>query len=1330
MFHRASIFLRIMGLVAMPGILSLDAAAQPGSSVSHQRVMTWSAADGTTHPVLSPDQWETRRNQILSGFQEATGHLPSRDPIPDWAPRISEDVVVDGVRRITMTIVVEPGDRLPLDLYLPSTMTATVDSSHLFSGTFDPRLPTMVALHPTGSEGKRIVGGEGGRPGRQYGLELAQRGYVTICPDYPSFGDYDYDFGSDRYDSGTMKGIFNHMRCVDFLSALPFVDASRIGVIGHSLGGHNAMFLGMFDERIKVIVSSCGWTPFHDYYGGDIKGWTSERYMPRLRDVYDLDPDKVPFDFHEIVAALAPRTFVSVSPMHDSNFDVAGVRKAIPEANKVYSLLDADGELILLTPDCQHDFPTDMRLQSYAIIDRVLHHTPQQEIASDYKSELPRIAPLAPSETLNSFQVADGFEMQLTAAEPLVTDPVAMSFDADGRLYVVEMKDYSEQADDSLGQIRVLTDENGDGAYDSSVIFAATLSWPTAITCWDGGVFVGAAPDIIYLKDTDGDGKADQRDVVFTGFGRSNVQGLLNSFQWGPDNRIHGATSSAAGTVRCISKPDQPAVNLRSRDFSFDPRLLDLRPESGGAQHGACFDDWGNRFVCSNSDHAQAIIYDDGYLGRTAGVIAAPFRASIAVDGGQAEVFRISPVEPWRIVRTRLRLAGMVRGPVEGGGRAAGYFTGSTGITVYRGDAWPESMKGMLIVGDVGSNIIHRKRVESNGVSWSAHRIDDGFELVASSDNWFRPVQFANAPDGCLHVIDMYREVIEHPASLPPEIKPHLDLTSGRDRGRLYRICPTGFEGRKFTPLSKLTTAQLIDMLDHGNGWHRDTAQRLLFERQDTAAAATVKAKLTQDSSAVGWLHLLSVIDGWGALTESEVLKALQHEHPRVRERGVQLAERYPTSADVASRTAKLVQDDDARVRLQVALSLGNFPVDIRHDALVQLLQTDGADRWIRAAVFSSLGTDVFATWRRLINQDAVVGQIAVRELTALAARNASNDELATMADTVAQHSTAGSVQREILASIFGAQSKARRHVAFQKLLNDLISAAREDLSDSDASAQTRTNAVQNLSFSTFADDGERLLELLRSHEPPKTQLAVLSTLAKFSDPAIADALVDRWSSLSPSLRQASSQTLLSRVPWTMTLLQALTDGRLTAGTLSTSDLQRLADHPDKTLAALARSIVDATPVSSREQVIHDYKSALSLSGDFARGELAFRKHCSTCHRMRNIGFEVGPNLETLRNRGAETIVTNVLDPNREVNPAWRDYLVVTNEGTVLNGVIMAETATTLTLRRAEAKETTLLRTDIETMRDTGRSLMPEGLEKDVTPQTLADIITWIMTTD
>ena len=1310
-----------------------DENATATAEIRHSDLSVYRADDGTLKPIRTTDDWELRRQQIIAGAQAAMGAMPTLENLPAFDVQLTEDVRIGEVRRLTLTIAVEGSDRLPLDLYLPESLADMVDVKDLVNAGSPSKLAAVVALHPTGAAGKRIVAGEGGKSGRQYGLELALRGYVVIAPDYPSFGQYDkYDFEHDKYVSGTMKGIFNHRRCVDFLSALPFVDADRIGVIGHSLGGHNAIFLGAFDERVKVIVSSCGWCPFHDYYSGDIKGWTSDRYMPRLRDVYELNPDKVPFDFYELIATLAPRTFVSVSPVRDANFDVNGVRKAIPVAGSIYSLFKAREELMLLTPDCEHNFPTDMRLQAYNVIDRVLKHTPN-DFEPDFAGELPRIPARSPAEAMASFQVIDGFEMQQTAAEPLLTDPVAMSFDADGRLFVAEMNDYSEQATEHLGRVRMLEDSDGDGRFDQSHVFATGLSWPTAIICANGGVFVAAAPDVFFLKDSDGDMKADVNEVVFTGFERSNVQGLINSFHWGPDNRIYGSASTVGGSISSSKHPDRAALQCRGRDFSFDSNTLELRAETGGGQHGMCFDDWGHRFVSANSDHAQMIVYRDQYLARSPLPSAAPARVSIAVDGGQAPVFRISPVEPWRIVRTRLRASGLSKGIVEGGGRPAGYFTGATGITIYRGDVWPADTKGLAIVGDVGSNIVHRKKLTAEGVIWTANRMDEGRELVASEDIWFRPVQFANAPDGCLQVLDMYREVIEHPASLPPEIKKHLDLTSGRDRGRLYRIAPTGWKPRPVPQLSKATTAELVALLEHPNAWHRDTASRLIFERQDASAADGIRQLLRNSTSGLGRFHAIGSLEGLHALTADDVIVGLRDSVAGVRERAVLASESFATSVDVLTALAAMTDDENARVKMQLAFSVGEFPSSaMRQDALQKLLAKSGQDRWIRTAVFTSLGTEASAAFESLATmRDAVpaVASVALTELADLVARRTSDDAgWVKIAAVIAARRDDPAMQVKLLQAVFAGNKAAQSSSSFEQLTAELLESARTNAVDGKLSDEQRAAALSTFSLSSFAKDGELLLGSLESVQPPTVQEAALATLLRFSDEQVALQLLDRWAGLSPKLAEHVREGLLGRTSWAVLLLDAMSGGRLPAATLSPSDLQRLASVPDDAVRSRAIRLLETMTSSTREDVLRSYQVALTLKPDRDKGAALFKQHCSGCHQIGKVGFQVGPNLATMKNRGPEAILTNVLDPNREVNPAWRDYIAVTTDGQTHNGVLIAESASVLTFRRAEAKETSVLRSDIEALRDTGRSLMPEGLEKNLDTQSMADLIAWLMT--
>ena len=467
--------------------------------------------------------------------------------------------------------------------------------------------------------------------------------------------------------------------------------------------------------------------------------------------------------------------------------------------------------------------------------------TPSEpEVSAD---EFPRLPATEPADALATFEIAPGFDLTLAAHEPAVTDPIAMTFDEKGRAYVLEMRGYSERRDDAICRVRLLADEDQDGVFEKNVIFKDKLKWPTAILCYKGGVFVGATPDLFYFKDTDGDGVCDEEKTVFTGFGegnlRLNMQALFNSLRWGPDNRIWGQTAGNGGTVTKPGDPGFEPVAVRGVDFSFDPEKLDFRQENGTAQYGMSFDSLGRRFVCSNSRHLIWVAYER-HQAKTNPWFSLPSPlVDIPDDGAAAPVYRISPDEPWRIVRTRWRVAGVVKGVVEGGGRVSGYFTSATGVHLYWGDAFAAEFRDNAFIGDVGSNLVHRKIVKA--VDESVQPLGtrpvagEKTEFLRSRDNWFRPTSFSTGPDGCLYVTDMYREVIEHPWSIPETIKKHLDLNSGNDRGRIYRVAPKGFKSPSIPDLGALSDDELVALTDHPNDWHRTTARRLLYERGKAA---------------------------------------------------------------------------------------------------------------------------------------------------------------------------------------------------------------------------------------------------------------------------------------------------------------------------------------------------------------------------------------------------------------------------------------------------------------------------------------------------------------
>ncbi len=990
----------------------------------------------------------------------------------------------------------------------------------------------------------------------------------------------------------------------------------------------------------------------------------------------------------------------------------------------------------------------------------------QEPSKKSFADELPRTPANEPREAMATIQVKDGYELELAAAEPLVRDPVAMSFDENGRLYVVEMCDYSEQDKEFLGNVRVLEDADNDGRFEKSTLFAHHLSWPTGVLCYDGGVFIAAAPDIWYCKDTDGDGQADVQTKVFTGFGRQNVQGLLNSFCWGLDNRIYCQTSSSGAKVLTPSAPERNAVVLNGRDFSFDPKTLELRPESGGGQHGMSFDDWGRRFACQNSDHLQLHLYADRYASAKNNVPLPPSRQSIAVDGPQASVYRISPVEPWRTVRTRLRVNNQVSGPVEGGGRSSGYFTSATGITIYRGNAFPE-MHGFAFVGDVGSNIVHRKKLTELGTSMVGERIDKESEFIASSDIWFRPVQFANAPDGTLYIADLYREVIEHPKSLPEEIKQHLDLTSGRDRGRVYRVVPANFKRPPKPQLRDATLQQLISTLEHTNGWHRDTASRLLYERlvvhgnqdhgnQDSVGKAVEELSRFAKSSLspVGRVHALGVLASLRA-GQGGAENALDDPNPRVREWAIRWSEDAEQSPQTTEKLLALANDSDPSVRLQLGLSLSRFqlPERARVAIAIRLLALSQDDKWLYASSLNAIGSNAIAALEVLrAGQGGQVGNgdanpngagqggklRTVWQAIAKLAGNQSTFHELELLDKQIGIMPMNEPRRQLCIGLINAlQSRfndaATRESKFTKMPNllsertQLVREARVRCLDDAVSPEQKIEAIELLRWEQLDDDIPMLAGLLDQRLSQPVQEAATRALMQYQSPEVAQRILAVWPGLSPRLRLSASDVLLSRTSWIEAMLQRAGQGSFLLTDLDPARLANLRNHKDPKIKQEVAVAMKSSNIGNRQEVLQRYQMSLSITGDKGRGKLIFAKSCSACHKLEGVGYELAPNIASYKFRGAEAILQNVIEPNREVNPQYVNYTVLTNDERIVTGMISNESETSVTLLRGENVVEVVARADIAEMKSSKMSLMPEGLESQVDQQAMADLIAYIV---
>ena len=346
----------IWGIALVFAMLTLGGAAPRYSD--HQDLMYWIDEKGERHVVKTIEDWGKRRTDILAAVKMVMGEMPRREKVP-LEVRQEEEVRVGELIRRKISYQTDAKTRVGAYVFMPLIAAGQ-------------KAAAVLCLHQTTDIGKMEPAGMGPKINLHYALHLAQRGYVTLAPDYPSFGEYKYDFRDPAYASGSMKAICDNMRSVDLLVSLPQVDGERIGCIGHSLGGHNAIFTAVFDDRIKVVVSNCGFTSFPKYYGGKLKGWSSDRYMPRIASVYNNDPKRMPFDFPELIGALAPRAFLAIAPLHDDNFEHSGVDDCIEAAKPIYQLFGSGENLELEHPDCAHDFPESSRSIAYNFLDRHL----------------------------------------------------------------------------------------------------------------------------------------------------------------------------------------------------------------------------------------------------------------------------------------------------------------------------------------------------------------------------------------------------------------------------------------------------------------------------------------------------------------------------------------------------------------------------------------------------------------------------------------------------------------------------------------------------------------------------------------------------------------------------------------------------------------------------------------------------------------------------------------------------------------------------------------------------------------------------------------------
>ena len=925
-----------------------------------------------------------------------------------------------------------------------------------------------------------------------------------------------------------------------------------------------------------------------------------------------------------------------------------------------------------------------------------------------------KVQPLSPDEAYQSIHVPVGFVLDLVASEPLVLDPVAFDWDTKGRLWVVEMADYPLGLGDNNaagGRIRLLEDRDSDGTMDHATLFAEGLNFPNGIITWRDGVIVTAAPDILFLRDTTGDGEADSKEVLLTGLTEGNQQLRANGLRWGLDNWVYVATGGHHGKygidTKIRSTRADAEVKIGSRDFRFRPDTGEVEPQSGPTQFGRNRDDWGHWFGTQNSRPLWHYVLPDHYLRRNLHFAAPEGRVLIP---GQLN----PPVAPKSLPQKRFHSL-----------QHSGHYTSACSGMIFRGTLFSENeINGFAC--EPFHNLAQRIKIEDDGGSYKGARYsaEGDPDFFASSDRWCRPVMIRNGPDGNLWVADMYRYVIEHMQWLKTGGKEELEPLSreGDDRGRIWRVRKAG--SKPAAPLD-LEKADLVDLLKSPNGWVRDKAQQLILWRNEISLVTELKKLAAEGTDPRARLHAICTLDGLGKLSESAILTALRDSHPGVRENALRLAESHQ-SPEIVNAALALVEDPAPKVRLQLAFSIGEFTRSKQTAVtLVKILNSERDRPFFVAAGLSSILPN-FASVVPELEEETI--QKLRAPLVEIAIGIKDSQLAATLIQTAFDETSATVEMLEIL-------SRTKLEITDLKIpeLNSnfekLIEKSKSVLANEDKSIAHQIESAALLarvkSHRQIAIDF--LAGKIAPTTPPEDFKIVLKTLASTADPGVPTLLLEKWPGLSPQVRGPVIDQLLSRVAWTNQLLAALESKTILPSDLDLTRQTRLLKNPNSNVRDRAGKILKSINASPRGKIVADFKPALELKGDAEAGLAVFQKACIACHKHGEIGDrELGPDLATVVDHEPEKLLANILDPNLDIQPGFHSYNCLLKTGEQLFGLIASENGTSITLKLPDGSTRGILRTNIASLRSANVSLMPEGLEGAISKQEMADLIVFL----
>lgn len=931
------------------------------------------------------------------------------------------------------------------------------------------------------------------------------------------------------------------------------------------------------------------------------------------------------------------------------------------------------------------------------------------------------LSPLDARESLDYFHLHDNFQIELVASEPMVVDPVAYDWGADGKLWVVEMGDYPLGTDGKGkpgGRVRFLEDTTGDGNYDQSTLFADDIPFPNGITVWRDGVIVTCAPQILYLEDTDNDGRADVQKPLYTGLTEGNPQLRVNGLRWGLDGWVYCANGlSTVGEVQSVQTGDK--LSLRGRDLRIHPDEGLLDGQLGSTQFGRNRDDWGNWFGVSNGNPMWHFVLADQYLRRNPHLAPPNCRHDVSITPGKAVIYARSA-------------KGVFFHESE-----VGHFTSANSTIVYRDELFGPDFSPNAFVSEPVNNLIHREVMKPAGVTFSSQRApeEQQSEFLASSDTWFRPNMIRTGPDGALWIADFYREIIDHPQYIPKEHHARLDFRKGDKRGRIYRVLPKGKKPRPVSTFAGLSGTELAALLESSNGTLRDMVQKQIVweERRDTVD--TLQAQAIRSSRATCRLQSLWTLECLGELKPAIVLQALDDSHSGVRRGAVRLAEdKFKQAPELGAKLAEMVDDPDSQVRLQLACTLGEWHDPHAALALAQLGRQDAHEPLMQVAVISSIRADnVGPVLEAVLSAGGELPESLVGQLLAVAIGYGQELVVASGFEVLVTPQAEGYANWQLgaivaLSDKLWTKKKTLADIARTEKLDQLFHYVRRLIGDSEGPSDQRVRALRLLGHQGERGEEDRQLlgSLLVPQESVAIQTAAVDTLSHLGGNQIPAILLKKWNSHSPRLRTQILTVLLRRTDWTGEVLDKIEQAEMRSDEINALQRTQLVNHRDVATRARAASLLGQPVNVDRQKVVRQWEPALALQGDLQKGAAVFAKHCTMCHQLEGLGHVVGPDLAALSDKSSKTLLLAILDPSRSIDARYLNYVAVTDEGRAYSGILVQESGASITLKAADGKEQVILRNSLEEMQSSGKSMMPDGLEKELTPQKMADLLAYV----